>query len=128
MSQYSNDPIYAQAEMKVSTDLSAKQYHIVKVASDGLQLTSAASDVPLGTLEDPLVSTATVTPSPRVRIGGTGKVKLSATVVKGELLMSHTDGTAIVRTGAVYTIGQALEGGVSGDIIEYRPFVCYYAA
>lgn len=53
-------------------------------------------------------------------LSGTVRLKLSGTVTKYALLQQASDGTVVTDagTGSRVLVGVALEGGVSGDLIE----------
>lgn len=103
-----------------AVDHSAKEGYFV-ILTAGLPVVSAAvTDVPFGILIDG--EAANGVDSIGVCGGNlpTVRVKLSGPVSKGNTLQLHSDGSAIVDagTGARVVVGQALEAGVSGDLIE----------
>jgi hypothetical protein len=57
-----------------------------------------------------------------ITIGGIGKVKLAGTVKFGDLVTCNTAGLGVKASpntvGLVQTVGVALMGGVSGDIVD----------
>ena len=56
--------------------------------------------------------------------GGGGKGLLGETVSAGQLLVSHTDGTLYkVNSSGDRVIAMAMEGGVSGDLINIEVIV-----
>lgn len=109
---------------KANADLSAKQYYIVKLDTDGvgIVLASAASDFVLGTLNSKPTSGMTGDVSLR-SAAGTHKVVLGGTVsAVGGKLVADSAGKAVVSTNAGdHMIGYALQTGSAGDIIEYMP-------
>ena len=64
-----------------------------------------------------------------VQMSSQERVVLGGTVTRGDMLTSDANGKAVSITNAatqaasVFTIGQALQSGVSGDIIYYRPSI-----
>lgn len=107
-----------------NADLSAKQYFIVKLDTDGVGvvLASAASDFSLGTLENKPASGEGA--SVHMRNGaGTHKVVLGGSVsAVGGKLTADSAGKAVVTTNSGdHIIGYALQTGSAGDIIEYMP-------
>lgn len=103
-----------------AVDHSAKEGYFI-VLTAGLPVVSAsASDVPFGILIDG--EAANGVDSVGVCGGNlpTVRVKLSGSVSKGQTLQLHTNGSAVVDAGAGarVVVAQALEDGVSGDLIE----------
>ena len=61
------------------------------------------------------------------RVGGGAKALLGETVIFGSYLVSHTDGTLVKANAAGdHVCAFALEGGVSGDLINVD-VVCFEA-
>jgi hypothetical protein len=54
---------------------------------------------------------------------GTCMVKLGGTVAAGDWVQQHTDGSVVTDAGASarVIVGQVLEAGVSGDLVEIAP-------
>lgn len=105
---------------KSATDLSAKQYYIVKLSAlDTVALAAAGTDAVIGTIQNVPVSSGLV----EVAVGGgTAKVKLgSGGATRGAHLTSDASGTAVVTTtDGDQVIGRALQAGSEGDVIEYQ--------
>lgn len=81
-------------------DLSAKQYHIVDMASDGeVTFVTAATDVPVGVLQDKPAAAARAA---SVAVNGITKVAASSTAAAGG-----------------FAIGAALVGNAAGKAVEY---------
>jgi len=102
------------------TDLSTKQYYIVKMAGSGTPygviLTSARTDVAIGILQnEPTVNEAAL-----VRIDGTSKVIIGTPIAIGGLVTMDASGKGYTgNTDKDIIIGIALEtGAADGDIIE----------
>lgn len=120
----SNYTVGNNKSFKANADLSAKQFYIVKLDTDGVGvvLASAASDFVLGTLDNKPTSGMTASVSLRSS-AGTHKVVLGGTVSAiGGKLVADSAGKAVVSTNAGdHMIGYALQTGSAGDIIEYMP-------
>lgn len=118
---------YTEGSMRsfpANADLSAKQYFIVKLDTDGIGivLAAAASDFSLGTLDNKPASGEPG--SVKLRSGsGTHKVVLGGTVsAVGAKLTADSAGKAVVTTNSGdHIIGYALKTGSAGDVIEYMP-------
>lgn len=114
---------------KAAADLSAKQFHIVKVtAADTVGLASAATDKIIGTIVGKPAAAAGAAVEVDLRSGGgTSKVIAGDTITAGDLLTANSDGEAITTTttGNVL-LGQALYDAVAGDIVEYMPMTDRY--
>lgn len=94
-------------------DLTGDLNKIVKLNESGTVVLAGNGEVALGTVYEEAASTYPVT----VQIGCIAKVKLGGTVVPGQRVMSNASGLGIAATSGLYAIGQALKGGVSGDVI-----------
>lgn len=109
----------------VTAIATTKENHIVKLdtSNDNAVLLAAADTDPLfGILRTEPTNTANQEVA--VAIDGVSKVKLGGTVARGDYLTSDSAGAAIkitiAQTTVAYTIGQALQSGVSGDIISVQ--------
>ena len=78
----------------------------IALCGDGAQM--------LGTLIEVNTSGNPVT----VQFGGIAKVKLGGTVAAGGAVASGASGVGVAAAVNDYVFGQALEGGVSGDVIS----------
>lgn len=99
-----------------SEDLSAKQYHIVKLAAGGIAVAAAATDNPIGVLR----RNANLNEVCDVRIVGIAEVKAGAAVAKGAEVMSDAAGKAITYAAGAnnMVVGIALKAAAAdGDII-----------
>lgn len=120
MSQ-ANAPIIV-SEYSAAADLSTKQFLIVRQTTEtALNITTAATQVPLGVLQNKPVSGATA----EVAVGGNCKVKAGGTVAINDPLVSDGNGKAIAATRASAgaqplsnVIGYARRAGVLDDVIE----------
>jgi streptogramin lyase len=100
-------------------DLTGKQYHIVKLDSNGkVVLCDAGSDSVIGVLQNEPVNGDTA----QVALNngaGTYKVHCGGTIAVGATVGTNSTGKAISNTTAGHgMVGRALEAGVSGQIIE----------
>lgn len=101
-----------------SSDLSALQYHVVKLDANEKVVQSTANDKSLGILQnapDGSTNDATAT----VRCQGVSKGKLAEAVTFGQFLTPDANGELEVcdAAGEEY-IAKALSSGDSGDLIE----------
>lgn len=95
-------------------DLTGDLNKIVKINASGQAvLTSVSGEVCFGTVYEEAASGYPAT----IQFGCIAKVKLGGTVEAGQRVMGNTAGLGIAATSALYAIGQALVGGVSGDIV-----------
>ena len=112
---------YTEGQMKIGTlkaaaDLSAKQYHIVKLASaTTVNVCSAITDVPIGVLLNKPESGEVA----EICIMGVSKIVADGTIAAGNLLGTSADGQAdAIAAGSdttVYTIGQAIGAASAGE-------------
>ena len=102
--------------LKAAADLSAKQYHAVKItAAHTVNVVTAATDKGFILLNKP----AAANEAAMLCIGGRSKVKIGGTVSAGDLLGPDTDAMLIAVTAdESQIIAIALEAGVDGDIID----------
>lgn len=101
-----------------ATDLSAKQYFIVKIsAAKTVALASAATDAIAGTIQNVPVSSGLV----EVAIaGGTAKVVAGGSISAGDYLTTDGNGKAVATTtDGDQVIGVAVEAGDASDVVEY---------
>lgn len=112
---------YEAAQIKfgnltAAADLSAKQYHFVKLTSSGVNVCSAITDVAIGVLQN--------TPSSgqpaEICIFGVTKVKADGTLAVGDRLGTSTDSQAdAIAAGTAITVtvlGQAITAASAGEI------------
>ena len=102
--------------LKAAADLSAKQYHIVKLASaTTVNVCSAITDVPIGVLLNKPESGEVA----EICIMGVSKIVADGTIAAGNLLGTSADGQAdAIAAGSdttVYTIGQAIGAASAGE-------------
>ena len=112
---------YTEGQMKIGTlkaaaDLSAKQYHIVKLASaTTVNVCSAITDVPIGVLLNKPESGEVA----EICIMGVSKIVADGTIAAGNLLGTSADGQAdAIAAGSdttVYTICQAIGAASAGE-------------
>lgn len=104
---------------KAEADLSAKQYHFVKLGTaDGQIVASAANNNAVGVLlNDPQLNDAA-----EVAVDGGALVQLGGTVTRGDLLESDAAGKAVLAAGAGNHQVRAIarHSGVANDIIPVK--------
>ena len=115
---------YEAAQIKVgnwtaSADLTAKQYHLVKMSGDNtVTVCSGITDVPVGVLQN----TPNSGDAAEVCIFGITKVVADGTLVAGNRIGTSGDGQADAITAGTDTtvtvVGIALAGASAGDTIE----------
>lgn len=94
-------------------DLTGDLNKIVKFNEAGNLVLAGNGEVAFGTVYEEAANGYPAT----VQFGCIAKVKLGGTVVPGQRVMSNGSGLGIAATSALYAIGQAITGGVSGDVI-----------
>lgn len=112
---------YESSQLKIGTltaaaDLSAKQYHFVKLASaTTVNVCSAVTDVPIGVLQN----TPTSGQSAEIVFMGVSKVIADATLAAGNVIGTSADAQAQPLTvgteTTVYTCGQAISAASAGE-------------
>ena len=104
--------------MTVGSDLSAKQFYLVKLsAARTVALASAAADAVIGVLQDKPAASGRAA---LVRVHGLSKVVAGGTIAAGDRLTSDTAGKAIVQAASAGVnngiVGIAVEAAVASDI------------
>jgi hypothetical protein len=110
-----------------AADQTDKEGYFVETSSGNAAVVNAATDLPTGVIVDG-ETTSGLSSVALMNFGGTVRVKLSGNVNKLAKLQLAADGTVVTdaATGARVIVAQALEAGVSGDLIEaafYGPIV-----
>jgi hypothetical protein len=115
---------YEAAQIKVgnftaSADLSAKQYHFVKMSGNNtVTVCAAITDIPIGVLQN----TPTSGQAAEVCLFGITKVVADGTLAAGNVLGTSADGQAdAIAAGTdttVYTMGIALNAASAGETVE----------
>ena len=115
---------YEAAQIKVgqftaSADLSAKQYHFVKMSGNNtVTVCAAITDLPIGILQNAPSSGGVA----EVALFGISKVKADGTLAAGNIIGTSADGQAdAIAAGTdttVYTMGIALNAAAAGDVVE----------
>lgn len=105
-------------QLTAGADLSAKQYHFVKLASaTTVDVCSAITDKPIGVLQN----TPTAGQAAEVCIFGITKVVADGILAAGNIIGTSNDGQAdAIAPGTdttVYTMGQAIEVAAAGNIV-----------
>jgi len=100
---------------EAGSDLSAKQYRFVDMASDAaVDAVSAAGGDAIGVLQnDPAAGKAAT-----VAVAGVSKVVLGGTVAAGARVQADGNGAAITAASGDIVLGRLLTGGVAGDVCE----------
>lgn len=113
---------YVDSQSKISlaagADLSAKQYTFVKMSGTGVVGAAAATDVPVGVLQNAPTSGKTA----EVSVDGIVKLKASAAIAAGALVGTTSTGLAVAVVAGTdttkYVLGQAITAaGAANDII-----------
>jgi len=115
---------YEAAQIKVgqftaSADLSAKQYHFVKMSGNNtVTVCAAITDIPIGVLQN----TPSSGQAAEVCLFGISKVVADGTLAAGNVIGTSADGQAdAIAAGTdttVYTMGIALNAAAAGDTVE----------
>lgn len=115
---------YEAAQIKVgnftaSADLSAKQYHFVKMSGNNtVTVCAAITDVPIGILQNSPASGGAA----EVCLFGISKVVADGTLAAGNVIGTSADGQAdAIAAGTdttVYTMGIALNAASAGETVE----------
>ena len=105
-------------------DLSAKQYHFVKLSTAELLVACGANEKPLGVLQNTPVGSSTTPAVARVRVGGVSKLKIAEAVAFGNFLTSTAASKGEVCDAAGEEFGaKALTSGDADDLI--RVVICH---
>lgn len=110
--------------MTAGEDLSAKQFHFVKVSADHTVVAcTALTDIPFGVLQNDPVSGEGAT----VRIGGVSKISSDEAIAVGSLLGTSADGQAVVAdpdgASEAYYVAQAISASTgAGGIVSAKVF------
>ena len=115
---------YEAAQVKVgqftaSADLSAKQYHFVKMSGNNtVTVCAAVTDVPIGVLQNAPTSGQAA----EVCLFGISKVVADATLAAGDVIGTSADGQAQPLTvgteTTVYTMGIPVNAAAAGNTVE----------
>lgn len=121
MSKFARDSaVYA---LTPATDLSDKKGYLVTISGDTATLSASASTHARGVILDGEATTGKA--SIGILGGNIGPCQFRAggTIVKGDLVQQHTDGTVLTdaATGARVIVGVAMEAAVSGELFEVVP-------
>lgn len=113
---------------KATTDLSTKQYYIVKIDTANAQsvvLAAAGTDPIFGVLQNKPVATKAA----NVQFLGTAKVIAGGTITRGDLVTSDSNGKAVTTTtNKDVILGRAVDSAVSGDVFEVQLGACNKAS
>lgn len=115
---------FEAAQIKVgqftaSADLSAKQYHFVKMSGNNtVTVCAAITDIPIGVLQNAPASGSAAS----VALFGITKVVADGTLAAGNVIGTSADGQAdAIAAGTdttVYTMGIALNAASAGETVE----------
>lgn len=102
--------------LTAAADLSAKQYHFVKLASaTTVNVCTAVTDVPIGVLQNTPASGGAA----EICLFGISKIVADATLAAGNVIGSSADSQAQPLTvgteTTVYTCGQAITAASAGE-------------
>ena len=97
-------------------DLSAKQFHFVKfgAAEDTVIACSVNDEKAIGVLMN---APASGERAEVALFGGGALLKLAATITRGDLVATNTNGEGKAVAAAGYANAEAMQSGVSGDVI-----------
>ena len=100
--------------LSAASDLSAKQYHFVKLASaTTVDIVSASTDTPIGVL----MNKPAAGESAEICVFGIAKVKAHGSVTFGQVLGTSSAGKAEANPGATQkVVGQAIQGASANEI------------
>ncbi len=119
-------PILDESFDKVGSDLSTKQFFLVKQSTLTVALGAAATDTPLGVLQNKPTQTGE---APSVRTLGLSKVEAGGTFAAGDPLTSDGNGKAVKAAPAVGVNngiwGWARSAGVDGEYSTMFVSACY---
>ena len=103
--------------LEAGADLSGDQYKLVKLSAGKAVLCAAATDAPVGVLQNKPGSGEAAT----VCVSGATKLLAGATINSGDLVGTDASGTADAKTPGTdtteYVVGTALTGAASGEIL-----------
>lgn len=110
---------YTQAKIQIgslsaASDLSAKQYHFVKLASETtVDIVSASADTPIGVLMNkPAAGEAA-----EVCVLGIAKVKANSSITFGQVIGTVSTGKAEANPGTTQKVmGQAIQDASANDV------------
>lgn len=119
---------------QASTDLSAKQYYIAKLDTNGqAALAASASDEISGVLDEVPQKATGLCSISHLSGNGTGKVIAGGSISKGAYITSDSNGKAVAATqttaGSQPTtrvFGRARVAASTGDIFEYEKMFFLY--
>lgn len=101
--------------LKAAADLSAKQFHVVKITGDNLVNVAGAGEHGCGILQnDPKLVGEAAT----VAFAGVSKAKAAGVITAGAKVASDGAGAIVAAASGDHVIGVALEGAASGDVFS----------
>lgn len=123
MAYFASQPL--KLTMSAGADLSAKQFYFVKIsAANTVVVCSAATDKPIGVLQNAPVSGA----SAEIVVVGVTKINADAALSAGNLIGTSGDGQADAKTPGTdtteYTVGQMLTATGAAGVIGTAVINC----
>jgi len=100
--------------LKAATDLSEKQWYILRISDDDTVNTGNTTSYPIGILQD---NPAAEGRGANVRISGLSKCVAGEEITAGNPIASDSSGKGVVATSDSYMIGIALIGAGAEDQI-----------
>lgn len=92
------------------------RYRFVDISSTGtLEAIGAEGAIAFGVV---CLDNAEVGQATKVQVGGIARVEASATVTIGQVLQCASTGTVLPALTGDYTVGRAVTGGASGELIS----------
>ena len=114
---YEQVPEMFEIAQNAGADLSAKVFFIAKVDTDEDIILCGAGQAALGVIREADVQDRPVT----IQFGGIAKVSAGAAFNAGVLVMSDTNGQAVLATTNNYAIGMAMQAaGGANEIVSVR--------
>lgn len=108
---------FIDISVEIASDLSAAQYHFVKVsgADNRVVIASSQGEIVGGLLQEP-VDGSSITRAGRLRVLGKSKCRFGGTLTRGTGLTTAADGEGDTAASGDYLAGYILESGVDQDI------------
>ena len=113
MSDTYEQKVFTIGHLLAAADLSAKQYHCVKVDGSGEIALSGAGENAIGILSNKPAAGQVA----RVEAGGIALAIYGGTITAGGKLMSDASAQVVAHSGDNAVVATALRSGVAGDIL-----------
>lgn len=98
--------------LAAAADLSAKQFTVIKLDSNGAAASAGAGEAGIGILQNNPGSGQAAT----VQIDGISKAKAGGTISAGAALAANASGLLVAATTGNYIVGFAKAAAASGDV------------